>query len=818
MRNFSPKPEKSLTCIDGSRRPLFGHLAGRMFGLPNEELNICLEKQRTAGGRLGKILRDRKSLTREHIGQILQAQAQSTTAALEAELRQDVFPYPVFLSLCLPCHNEETNIEDTIDTACAVLPACVERWEVVVVNDGSQDRTGEIVARLAEEDYHVRLITHEQNRGYGAAITSGLRAARGDLVAFTDSDGQFSLLDLPRFLVCLQSCDVVVGYRARRADHLGRVFNAWAWNQLIRMTLGVRVRDLDCAFKLFRRETVERLSLTCTGACISAEILAQCVHNGLRIREIPVSHFARHDGTATGAAFKVILRAFRELPQLLKYRKPSFAGDTSLGGPLIAAASDRLAGPALDYARRKNGPPPSAGSRLPDDNSSPGQVRELPLTICMLAACPFPANHGTPGSIREMAESIAERGHDVHIVTYHFGEDIPVCGPKLHRIKALLRESSIIVGPTVRRPLYDLQMVFKTLEVIHRHRPAVLHAHGYEAALAAWLCRIVSGVPVVYSGHNTMADELPSYNFFRPRWVAVALAKFLDAFVPRRADRCLPHSENIAAFFRREKLQDRMEPIINFGIDVKQVIRGDGASVRARFGLGRGPVIAYTGVMNEFQRLDLLLEAMVTVVGHLPTAKLFIVATIPNAKFVEQFQQRAAELGIADHVVMTKPQRFDSVQELLAACDVTVVPRPQAPGFPIKLLNYMVVEKPCVLFASSASGLAHRENVFLAAPDTSAALAEALLDVLGDAELRRRLATGGYRFVCENHDRRLTARQLYNVYIRTLVDTGGPSRHFSLRLHVSRKSSRLLDQKLLTSHRSTPVIRKEMFSEVDADV
>src|SRR3954467_9962399 len=88
---------------------------------------------------------------------------------------------------------------------------------------------------------------------------------------------------------------------------------------------------------------------------------------------------------------------------------------------------------------------------------------EPKLKICMLAACPFPANHGTPGSIREMAEAVSDLGHDVHIVTYHFGEDIPLRGPQLHRVPALLGESKVVVGPTVRRPLYDLQMVFKTL-------------------------------------------------------------------------------------------------------------------------------------------------------------------------------------------------------------------------------------------------------------------------------------------------------------------------------------------------------------------
>jgi glycosyltransferase involved in cell wall biosynthesis len=393
----------------------------------------------------------------------------------------------------------------------------------------------------------------------------------------------------------------------------------------------------------------------------------------------------------------------------------------------------------------------------------------------MLAACPFPANHGTPGSIREMAEAVVEEGHEVHVVTYHFGEDIPVKGPRLHRITPLTGESAVVVGPTVRRPLYDLQMVFKTLEVIRRHRPDLIHAHGYEAALAGWLCRLATGLPLVYSGHNTMGDELASYDFIRPRWLADGLARLLDAFVPRLGDRCLPHSANLDRFFRRMGLQGRTEPVVPFGIDLDWVEGGDGNGVRQRYGLGQGPVVLYTGVLDQFQRLDLLLEAVARLTRYEPAAKLLVVVTIPNERHLAAIRGRAEQLGIAGQVVLTEPQPLASVRDFLMACDVAVVPRPQAPGFPIKLLNYLAARRPCVLFASSASrGLIHRENAFLVAPDTSAALGEALLEVLRDGELRRRLARNGHQFVRDHHDRRLVARQVCATYLRTLAAAGRP--------------------------------------------
>jgi glycosyltransferase involved in cell wall biosynthesis len=409
-------------------------------------------------------------------------------------------------------------------------------------------------------------------------------------------------------------------------------------------------------------------------------------------------------------------------------------------------------------------------TRPPARVPSPGEPR---LNICMLAACPFPANHGTPGSIREMAEAIVAGGHTVHIVTYHIGQDIPLHGPRLHRITPLTRETGVVVGPTARRPLYDLQMVFKTLRVIRDHRPDLIHAHGYEAALVAWLCRTVTGLPTVYSGHNTMGDELASYRFIRPRWLAQGLARLLDGVVPRLADRCLPHSGNIERFLQRMGLAGRTDPVVNFGIDVDWMTQGDGSGVRERLGLGDGPVILYSGVLDQFQRLDLLLEAMVHVVRHEPAARLLIVVTIPHSAHLAAIRGRARDLGIAGQVVCTEPQSLSAVRDFLMAGDVAVVPRPQAPGFPIKLLNYLAARRPCVLFASSAShGLVDGENVRLVAPDTSAALGAALVEVLRDDELCRRLAHHGHQFVRAHHDRKVIAGQVCATYLRTLAAAG----------------------------------------------
>lgn len=230
------------------------------------------------------------------------------------------FPIATPFSLCMPCYNEGEVLEEVLTRAVSILPRFVSEFEIIVVDDGSTDDTASTVERLALNNDCIRLIRHQINRGYGAAVTTGLRAAQGEWICFVDGDGQFDLLDLQQLLINAQTSDVVIGYRHRRADNGIRRFNALGWKWLIRALVGLQVRDLDCAFKLFPRWVVDQLQLTADGACISAEIMMQCVRGGASICEVPVNHLPRAAGKATGGNLRVVMKAMRELPVLWKYR------------------------------------------------------------------------------------------------------------------------------------------------------------------------------------------------------------------------------------------------------------------------------------------------------------------------------------------------------------------------------------------------------------------------------------------------------------------------------------------------------------------
>jgi glycosyltransferase involved in cell wall biosynthesis len=217
------------------------------------------------------------------------------------------------LSVILPAFNEAANIRHVVEDAHRTVPKLAPIFEIIVVNDGSKDRTGEICDRLAEEFPDVRVVHHPRNCGYGAALKSGIKLARYDLIFFTDADGQFDLREVGTLLEQTDAYDIVAGYRARRQDPPHRLLFAWGWNILVRLVLGIRIRDIDCAFKVFNRRVFDKVQIQSVGAMVNTEIFAQVSRFGMTVREVPVSHFPRRHGKPTGGNVAVIMKAFREL-------------------------------------------------------------------------------------------------------------------------------------------------------------------------------------------------------------------------------------------------------------------------------------------------------------------------------------------------------------------------------------------------------------------------------------------------------------------------------------------------------------------------
>ena len=220
------------------------------------------------------------------------------------------------ITVFFPCYNEQENVARVAEQAIEVLEGLRADYEVIVVDDGSADETGRIADRFAAEHPRVRVVHHPRNLGYGAALQSGFRAATKELVFYTDGDAQFDIHEMPALLPLMQEYDIVSGYRMNRQDKYVRKMCGWLWTKVTGMIFSLNLRDIDCAFKLYKRAIFDEIKMESTGALIDTEILARAARKGYTIAQRGVHHYPRTAGRPTGGNPRVILRAFKELLRL----------------------------------------------------------------------------------------------------------------------------------------------------------------------------------------------------------------------------------------------------------------------------------------------------------------------------------------------------------------------------------------------------------------------------------------------------------------------------------------------------------------------
>jgi glycosyltransferase involved in cell wall biosynthesis len=217
------------------------------------------------------------------------------------------------LSIFFPFWNEEKNIESVVKKAIPVAEKVAQRWEIIMVDDGSSDKTLEIAQKLASENENLKAVTHQPNRGYGAALKEGFANARYNLVVFNDGDGQFDFSEVTKFLDKIQNADIVIGHRKKRSDNpfrhiLMNMLKIWDL-----VFFNFYFKDIDCGFKLFKKEAIDKIMpLQSEGAMITTEILAKAKKNHLKVAQVEVNHYPRLYGDQSGGNLRVILRAVKE--------------------------------------------------------------------------------------------------------------------------------------------------------------------------------------------------------------------------------------------------------------------------------------------------------------------------------------------------------------------------------------------------------------------------------------------------------------------------------------------------------------------------
>lgn len=399
----------------------------------------------------------------------------------------------------------------------------------------------------------------------------------------------------------------------------------------------------------------------------------------------------------------------------------------------------------------------------------------------MIAACPFPTSQGSQVLIKGVSLALQRQGHRIHVIAYHHRESAWGQGLPVDRIPTIPTYKKYRAGPAFQKPLLDLLLALRTLQVVNREGIDLLHAHNYEGLAAGLLVRRATGRPLVYHAHNFLSHELHTY--FRARTARRAArltARFIDRRLPLRADHCIALCSEIAQALQSCGVADESCSIIPPGLFPEEF--GSPHSLRAAVeGMSRSrpprsrpPTVIYTGNLDDYQDLDLLLSAFRRVIETIPDALLLIVSNSDPAPM----RAKAARHRIGHRCVFVEPENFGEVLDLLSRSDVAVSTRTSSTGFPIKLLNYMAAGLPVVASAGSAKGVTHMENGYVAANGDKEDFAEGIITLLRDKKLASELGRRASHLVQERFNWTYLAARIDEVY-RSMIALNSYKRSYS---------------------------------------
>jgi len=224
---------------------------------------------------------------------------------------------PPSITVFFPAYNDAEILPTLISRTVETVRGLTDDYEIIVVDDGSTDQTAAVLDSLQQEYATLRVIRHPRNQGYGAALQSGFQNAAKELVFYTDGDGQYDVQDLRRFLSLLSpEVDVVQGYKANRADSRLRAVAGKLYGGFAKLLFRLRVKDVDCDFRLVRRKVVESINLTCRSGAICVELINQVQNRGWRVVESPVKHYPRRRGRSQFFRVGPIARTLKDMFRL----------------------------------------------------------------------------------------------------------------------------------------------------------------------------------------------------------------------------------------------------------------------------------------------------------------------------------------------------------------------------------------------------------------------------------------------------------------------------------------------------------------------
>ena len=383
--------------------------------------------------------------------------------------------------------------------------------------------------------------------------------------------------------------------------------------------------------------------------------------------------------------------------------------------------------------------------------------------IAMVAACPFPYPRGTPVRIFRMAEALSQKGHQVHVVTYHIGDQANEAPFTIHRIPAVKSYRRYAPGPSFQKlAVLDPLLLRELLRVLKRNDFDLIHAHHYEGLILSWWARKWTNLPVVYDAHTLLESELPYYyQPMLPGAVKRKVGHWLDRLLPRTATHTVAATDEI----RDKQLQiGSIGPenitVVGNGVELDHFNTTHNGHETAN---GTNKTLVYAGNFASYQRIDLLLKIFSEVLREREDVRLRLIS---NSSF-DTYQPLAYQLGVLERIDVVKAE-FDSLPHYLGEADLALNPRTHCDGMPQKLLNYMAAGKPIVSFEGSAKILKHGETGLIVQNDDSSAFSQAVVRLLGDSGLATSLGANARKQITTERTWAKTAECLEAVYHNVL--------------------------------------------------
>lgn len=396
-----------------------------------------------------------------------------------------------------------------------------------------------------------------------------------------------------------------------------------------------------------------------------------------------------------------------------------------------------------------------------------------PLKICVVAACPFPYSRGSPIRIQRLANALVKRGHEVHVFTYHLGEDSPDDGFKIIRSANVPTYRKLSPGPSLQKlVIVDPLLTAKLARGLRKFPFDIIHAHHYEGLLAAKLASVGRQIPLVYDAHTLLGSELPYYSLGAPQRIIAGLGNRLDRWLPRLSDHVVSVTQTIKDKLAAQGMAEDKISVITNGVEYEIFTRGD----RETQVPTDVPRLVFTGNLASYQGIEHLLRAFGKVVEHRDHVRLLFVT---QSSF-EPYEELARDLGVRGRIDLSDAP-FAEHPRLLAESAIAVNPRVDADGIPQKLLNYMAASCATVSFRGSAPCIDHGKTGWTVENGDIDAFARGILKLLDEPQFADELGRKARESVLANFTWDIAAKRCEVLY-RRLLDSGG--------LHSSRSRKR----------------------------